>query len=491
MVLELLLLATSFLNPGFQQDKDGSLLTTDEVVSKINTFQTDDNAKRYLIGPASNDTDYLDGLFNTPDNEWENGGVLEWHQDESRCGTVANVSNAIPIQMLRKDGFTNDEVKAAIALSTQRDLTTYGGCGPIATMGIIDYFARSAGYRSLISDPDSSASKIQMGKEVLDYSQIMKLDGFAGKPATAELPQGMEHAFNNYVKSSSLEHFLEAKSDYRIFGGGKQVFLTKIKRHIDNGLPVSLCTGLFWERTEGRLQHIVNVYAYETWVGHKEDGTEVEKTYLKVRMNFNNDNDDEYYDADILDYAMVGIVTYDILKYPFDKTVTSSHLAFYANAQTLFPSEANITSPTISTYVNTKWVCVKDEDLVLTPSRSRRMPFPGKTIPSEDSFLQFSFAHDIHFVEFETFLRPLQINSDLFLKIDCYGYDSDDEFPTITTFEHRRIRLIDIPRYSFCHKKYRLILPRLTQKIRFTVEADGDNNSQPSLHIKSFRFCYL
>lgn len=432
-----------------------------------------------------------DHLFEAPALAYsESDSVAEWRKIEDESATVSDVSNMVPIEMQTPNGFSETEVLEGLAASTQKDLTPYGGCGPIATMGIVDYFSRSAGFSGLISNPDDHACKVSMATEVLNYSQIMKLDNYVGHAATAELPQGLMHAFNSYVDSHGLTHFLEANEKHTVVGGKGAEFWTDIVNHIDQGLPVTLCTGCILDNDEeGKLQHTVNVYGYETWEGQKTNGETFEKKYLKVRLNWGRETE-EYYSADILNYYMVGIVTYDILKYPFDVTVTANQLSnrfpqAISDNSKWFPLDI---PPSFSGWTEFKNVRKNDDsDLLLTAYYAGKKKAANK----HDSYLEFGFDHAIQKVEFEVSEENGLYDQAAMLYVDCTCIDSDDDETIISYFEHKRIKLKDISTTSHGTSKFSFLLPRSTKRVKFSLPASTKAPSDGlRVHLHSLRICY-
>lgn len=63
-----------------------------------------------------------------------------WALDKENSATTGGVSNAMPIEMEDETLFPLADIEKAIALAGVEGETDYGGCGPIAEMGILDYF---------------------------------------------------------------------------------------------------------------------------------------------------------------------------------------------------------------------------------------------------------------------------------------------------------------------------------------------------------------
>ena len=248
---------------------------------------------------------------NYPDFSTSCGG--KWTLNYSESGKTADVTNAIPLNVNEIGSglpFNQEEIKKAIKKANVENKTSYGGCGPIALMGILDYFARYIGFD--IYNPNDSSSRIDVATKIFNNTDFSIL---GNKDNTFIWPEDVVDAFNDTVEELNCD-YLRAESEFRyLFPGYKEEFLENIKKSIKNGIPVTLATG--FRCGDGDFaEHYANVYGYETWNGISKDGQTKTKTFLKARLNLNSKKNDEYYcDADILDCAQVGIITYS-----FDKT---------------------------------------------------------------------------------------------------------------------------------------------------------------------------
>lgn len=228
-----------------------------------------------------------------------------WFQDKNNSGSTSDVSNHIPIEMKRYDSFPEADILDAIEVAGVQDKTNYGGCGPIAAIGVLDYFARYLGYGEIIDDPTNSARRIALAAEVMsntNYSPTGNTD------SSRVWPWDMVNGFNTVV----LDHGLSIQAQYKVslFGGRGSEFWNDIVENIDRGLPVSMLTA--GASGDGSFaNHYSNVYAYETWIGVAADnGGIMTKKFIKGRLNFGW-QDGYYCDANILNYIHSGIVTYN------------------------------------------------------------------------------------------------------------------------------------------------------------------------------------
>lgn len=77
-------------------------------------------------------------------------GTTGWRKDEHN--TTETVSNAIPVEMQCETTYSEKMIKD-VCKELQLD-SKYGGCGPIAIIGMADFFAGYLGYTEIINNPD-------------------------------------------------------------------------------------------------------------------------------------------------------------------------------------------------------------------------------------------------------------------------------------------------------------------------------------------------
>ncbi|MGM9814395.1 MAG: hypothetical protein ACI32C_05860 [Candidatus Enteromonas sp.] len=80
-------------------------------------------------------------------------GQYRWYRNDAENALTSDVSNGVPVDMKTKGVFPKEDIEEAIVQAGVQDKTSYGGCGPIAAMGVLDYFSRFLGYNEIISDP--------------------------------------------------------------------------------------------------------------------------------------------------------------------------------------------------------------------------------------------------------------------------------------------------------------------------------------------------
>ena len=82
--------------------------------------------------------------------------------------------NPININVAASDRFKKDEILEALSNSSSE--STYGGCGPIAMIGIFDYLSTVLGYNEIISNPNDPNVRINFATKYLMKCQQLKLD---------------------------------------------------------------------------------------------------------------------------------------------------------------------------------------------------------------------------------------------------------------------------------------------------------------------------
>lgn len=79
--------------------------------------------------------------------------------------TTENVTKTIPINV-QGIAFPKSEVLEAVA--NTGIASSYGGCGAIAMMGVLEYFARAFGYTEIIADSNDSRLRVKLAEDVLN-----------------------------------------------------------------------------------------------------------------------------------------------------------------------------------------------------------------------------------------------------------------------------------------------------------------------------------
>ncbi len=237
--------------------------------------------------------------------------------------TTKDISGENILEMLSSK-YPKSEILKAIEITQVK--SSYGGCGPIAMMGVLHYLSSALGYSEIIDNPQDSNQRISLACDVLKEVGTYEI-----MTNTLTLPNDYVSAFNNLMKNYDLNQYIKATNNG--FFTSYKDDIRKIKESIDNGLPVTLYVTFLEPRTsnlqskstdKGELdQHYVNIYGYQDWSIKDKDGNFTSNTIFLYRQNWGEDYL-HYVDADILLESITGIITYDILKYDNTEILTSS-----------------------------------------------------------------------------------------------------------------------------------------------------------------------
>ena len=134
---------------------------------------------------------------------------------------------------MKSSSFSKEDIDEAVLRAGVSNQTSYGGCGPIAAIGILDYFARYMGYNEIMENSTDSESRIQLATEVFkntDYSIL------GNQEDTLVWPWAIADAFNEVIKNHGLENIITAEADWTLFAGSKEKFLNKLKSNLKREL---------------------------------------------------------------------------------------------------------------------------------------------------------------------------------------------------------------------------------------------------------------
>ncbi len=227
-----------------------------------------------------------------------------WCRNDGFSKEVSEVSGHNPIE-LKVGHYSKDELEQAILIAGVQDKTNYGGCGPIAAIGVLDYFARYLGYSEIIDDVYDPAKRIALSAEVMSKTNYAASGGLRNSTVW---PWDMANGFNSVI----LDRDLSICASYKLsmFGGRGSEFWNDVVTNIDEGLPVTMLTGV-GDHEDMFSHHYSNVYGYETWVGiPAQGGDRMTKRFLKARPNLKA-NRICYCDAEALNHIYSGVVTFN------------------------------------------------------------------------------------------------------------------------------------------------------------------------------------
>lgn len=280
------------LSDGTEWDFDTDLVDSDVVLTAIWRY----NVNRSITNPNSHLTNVFPGSSN-----W----II------SNSISTQNVRGGEPVEAGAYNSGTtlnyDDELALAIQLSGVS--STYGGCGPIALIGILDYLSRTSGYRSLLSDPFDYHERVRLANLTLQNTNTYEI-GWAGNKSTFTSPGDYKTAFNTMIAMGNLSSQLSI-TEYGVFSSNTAKH-TQIRNSINNGMPVTIWT--FAHTGDGLSQDYVNyhyftLYGYTDYEGLDSEGNSVTKTLYNARMNWGH-NYIEYVDADVFT-GLWGVFVYN------------------------------------------------------------------------------------------------------------------------------------------------------------------------------------
>lgn len=230
------------------------------------------------------------------------------------------VTNSIPVNVNSNYGnYSSTNIQSVIA--DNNIVSTYGGCGPIAMIGIFDYFSNVLGYNNIETGSDLIADVLLNTTTIEVPSWINQ----SSNDATLTFPFAYSDAFNNLCHEYEVDDFISSSNRWTIFGGKKTEYFQLIQDNIDEGMPVTLCTG-FLSGNDVFAKHYVNIFGYEIWNGFDSStNTSIQKEFIKANINgtFNGTSQALYCDASILNDPIIGIITYS-LDYLYNYNVDAS-----------------------------------------------------------------------------------------------------------------------------------------------------------------------
>lgn len=474
-----------------QEKSDTSSIDEDELLSYYNSVTS--NQDEIDISYPIEQNSLLNHLNNTY------GSNYDWIKDSANCGSTADVTNQIPLELGSFEFYDDYEIERALVAANVSNITSYGGCGPIAAIGVLDYLARFLGFSNISRNLDDQMERILLASGVFsrtNYNNIVNNVNNNSYDETFVYPWFIAGAVNDFVRDIGYHGIITASNLYSNIQGWalsmvKQDDESRLFMHwnqiissISNGMPVTLVTG--FDAGNGEFAaHCVNIYAYETWVGIADNGDRITKQFIKARLNHGHKYNEYYCDADILKYKLSTLVLYKI-NYPHESCFDASDFAeefvnqngngqyFFNEIQqdvTFESGETISTSRLRTSYIENKY-------LVMSPDRKN----------AGTAFLQMRFLHQINKLQFTASMwSSLEgIFSESF-KIQ-YEDTYDSSFHTFKTIDLRRMS---------CDKEkpntYIFTFPGNVYCIRFFAETTsvGGNRNKGRICLDNFIASYL
>lgn len=380
VIAELALLLTSVLGSPVAQETASNfygLLSEDEqgVVDSI-TYQA---ASDMLFEPAA-DVDvitspltYLGNLF--PDYSWE---LI--HENDTSF-----VSGLIPVEV---KGVMFPESCITTALEEGNYPSSYGGCGPIAMMGIFDYFARALDY-SFICTSTNNATNTQtdLAAEVLASVNTIEL----GNGTTFTDLISYQEGFEAVVANHGLSSVFTMTKDWTVLGGIQNLLWNRVVANINLGMPLTLAT-YFGNGGYNFGGHYSNIYGYSEWLGTNQFGNTLTRRFLKGRLNFgNSENSIKYCDASVLGNPMLTLF---------------AHHYITQSSYDIYPSAFSGHSSPIYPSASTSGMILNNGHLLYTERKragftNNYLTFSANKIGEGESYLSLATTHTINSASFD------------------------------------------------------------------------------------------
>lgn len=432
-----------------------------ETPDDLYNFMTKNNAYVY----TDKGQNVSQAITNINSHLQNNYSEYTWYKDEENSNTTFDVSNAIPIEM-KSDDFPMNDIEAALTFCGLTHLTSYGGCGPIASLGILDYFARYLNYNEIMEHPSSMDERIKLA---INFFNNTMFSIFSNDEGTLVWPWSLRNAVNRTLDDLQLGDKINCYAVYTLFGGRKEEYWNIIISNINKGLPVTFGTGFGCEGGSFS-QHYTNIYGYETWIGiPKDDGTFLTKTFLKARINQDSSYEEIYCDADILDCSQLALLTYapsysnvyDFQAKDFSKNFLNSS----GGGQYFFTPISDSINLSSGYSIDTNRLrtsYIENQYLVMSPKRK----------DAGTAYLEITFPHEIEGITFESSLwSPSEGHEfqDFYIE-----YKEIDEWT-----RHKEINLYSLSKDKNNLDSFTFRFPKGIKSIRFFTVNDlpnGDRN---------------
>lgn len=374
--------------------------------NSITEAQETENANVFSINNSNNEWPYYELTKETmmemlnykyPYYDWIDSYTLKSQKYKNR--STKDISNGEPIEM-QGYSFSEQDVLKGLALAKEIDNSiesSYGGCGPIALIGVLDYFSRTLGYTEIINNPEIRNDRIDLAKKVFLAVKTIELIG----DATLTMPDDYVNGFNNLMNQFNLG--FQAKSTISPLGGDKAIFVNKIKTQINKGIPVTLCVGALNSKKGSFAGHCVTIYAYNTWLGKdKNNGEIIEYVFFQTRLNYGR-AEISFAAEDLLNMPLVALIEYNI---PFENSISIrandfANIFVNSNGQGQYffdEKAAELTLANGYTVGTVRLRCSYIEDQFLVISGNRK---PNQGDYNGIAYLEFNLNDNIKMIEFE------------------------------------------------------------------------------------------
>lgn len=443
----------------------------EETIKKLNNINSE---SKNLI----NDKDINIFLQNKYSNE-----SIDW---SCKSLTVSDITLEDPVNM-QSDDFPKTIIQDAIDQLPDLE-SSYGGCGPIATMGVLHYFAKSFDYFNIPYEQD--ADKQRIAKYILENTKTKEM----GDGNTLALPWRCVNGFNKTLKNYGIQNRVVA--DWCLTGDVDGM-ITIIKRRIDRGLPVTF----YQVFAKGSVfnDHYVNIYGYREYIGKTESGKTINQTLFRVHYNWPQGVKENYFDyimpkymdEDVLKLGINGIIYYDVnynekklISHDFKEFVNENNQGQYFNEE----KTQTIHYLDDFSFETKRLRCsyIENEHLVLSTIKKNGVYEENKR---EIAYLEFQFAEPLRKFEYDISMwsGKDKITKDTIGEFQYYS-NSENNWITLQSYNMMLLPIKEYPKHFFHY----LSLEEHTYKIRFIMshpKMNADRN-KGRIVLNNLDFCF-
>lgn len=366
--------------------------------------------------------------------------------------------------------------------------SSYGGCGPIATIGMLHYFAKAFDYLNIpyLQRDD----KQLMAKYILENTPTREMDD----GNTLALPWSCVNGFNKTLKNYNTQHRLVA--DWRLTGDVDEM-VTIIKDRLDKGLPVTFYQ--VFAKSSKFNDHYVNIYGYNEYIGRTTSGKIINQTLFRVHLNWPQGRNEslpdyempKYMDEDVLKLGINGILYYD-LKYN-EKTLISHDFKDFVNENNQGQYFNEEKSQTINyledfSFETKRLRCsyIENEYLVLSTIKKNGVYVENER---ETAYLEFQFIEPIKKFEYDISMwsGKDKITNDTTGELQYYS-ESKNKWETIESYNMMILPTKEYPKHFFHY----LSLQENAYRIRFIMshpKINADRN-KGRVVLDNLDFCF-
>ena len=324
-------------------------------------------------------------------------------------------SGGIPVE-IGSELFPSDDIN--VAIGTSGIASTYGGCGPLAMIGVLDHMSRNMNYSSTIDNPQDRIDRINLAYDVFKATPTSEW-GNPGSKSTVCFPWDYESAFNSLLNETyNLQTGETIRTSRTLFASSSATARKNVtKEAIQNGFPAAFCSGLDYalnDESMGSLgDHYVNIYGWETWSGFDSYGYPITENVYFLRLNWGRGEGSVYFaDEDMFAHARSSVIGYEAMREStiiraedfkgfINQDTGNGQYFFYEKEQTLVAEDG--------TEIRTNRLrasFIEDKIFVISPRREG----------AGTAFIEFEFPRPVSYVNLD--LRLWSSNEGLFTYLD-------------------------------------------------------------------------